>query len=105
MPSLYGENDIFVNSSVIDNQPVSDLEAFALGLPVVSTGPGDIANMARDGETGLIVPQGDPAAMAKADGTLLDNPGRAVGIARRARQEVQQHTRSPWRRRSAVVYS
>src|SRR5436309_9229320 len=105
MPSLYGENDIFVNSSVIDNQPVSVLEAFASGLPVVSTGPGDIANMARDGETGLIVPQGDPAAMAKAVATLLDDPERALVIARRARREVEKYTWPHVRDEWAMVYS
>ena len=84
---------------------VSVLEAFASGLPVVSTGPGDIANMARDGETGLIVPQGDPAAMAKAVATLLDNPERALVIARRARQEVEKYTWSQVRDEWAMVYS
>jgi len=105
MPSLYGQADIFVNSSVIDNQPVSILEAFASGLPVVSTGTGDIGNMARDGETGLIVPQGDPAAMAKAVATLLDDPERALVIARLARREVEKYTWPHVRDEWAMVYS
>lgn len=92
IPHLYDEADIFVNSSVIDNQPLSVLEAFASGQPVVSTGVGDIATMVRDGETGLIVPPDDPAAMAKAVATLLDDPERARLIAHRARQEVEKHT-------------
>lgn len=105
MPGLYGEADVFLNSSEVDNQPVSILEAFASGLPVVSTSTGDIANMARDGETGLIVPQGDPAAMAKAVATLLDNPERALVIARRARQEVEKYSWSQVRDEWAKVYS
>src|SRR5262249_19096749 len=56
MPALYGDADLFVNSSVVDNQPISVLEALAAGLPVVSTAPGAIAEMVRDGETGLLVP-------------------------------------------------
>ena len=52
--------DIFLNASVVDNQPVSILEAFAAGLPVVSTPTGDIAAMVRHGETGLLVPPLDP---------------------------------------------
>jgi phenylacetate-CoA ligase len=56
MPSLLDAADVFVNSSVVDNQPVSVLEAFASGVPVVSTPTGDIANMVRDVETGLLVP-------------------------------------------------
>jgi phenylacetate-CoA ligase len=92
VPGLYENCDIFVNSSVVDNQPVSILEAFAVGLPVVSTGTGDIAAMVHDGETGLIVPQEDPAAMAKAIGGLLEDPDRALAMARAAREEIEQYT-------------
>jgi glycosyltransferase involved in cell wall biosynthesis len=92
MAGVYDEADIFVNSSVIDNQPVSVLEAFASGLPVVSTGTGDIAAMVRDGETGLIIPPEDPPLMAKAVTTLLEKQDRALYIARCARQEVNNYT-------------
>jgi len=105
MAGLYGKADIFVNSSVIDNQPVSVLEAFASGLPVVSTGTGDIANMVRDGENGVIIPQRDPSAMAKAVVMLLENPERARDIARRARQEVRKYSWSEVGKEWAAVYS
>jgi glycosyltransferase involved in cell wall biosynthesis len=52
MPEMLDQADIFVNASVVDNQPVSLLEAFASGLPVVSTPTGDIAAMVRHEETG-----------------------------------------------------
>jgi len=52
MPKTYDAADIFVNSSLFDNQPVSILEAFSAGLPVVSTSTGDIASMLRGGEAG-----------------------------------------------------
>ncbi len=58
--SCYAEHDIFVNASVLDNQPVSILEAFSAGLPVVSTSTGDIPLMVRHGEIGLLVAPGDP---------------------------------------------
>jgi len=89
MPALCDESDIFVNSSVVDNQPLSVLEAFAAGLPVVSTATGGIAALVRDGDTGLIVPAGDPSAMAKAVAALLEDPDRARRMARRARREVE----------------
>ena len=92
MARLYDAADIFVNSSVIDNQPVSVLEAFAAGLTVVSTAPGDIAAMLDDGEGGLIVPQREPAAMAKAVATLLENPDRALLMARHARRVAERYT-------------
>ena len=105
MPDLCDQADVFVNSSVVDNQPVSVLEAFAAGLPVVSTETGDIAAMVRDGETGLVVPPGDPAALAKAVAGLLDDPDRALLLARRARQEVEQYTWSEVREAWAAVYA
>jgi len=105
MPGVYGDADIFVNSSIVDNQPVSVLEAFAAGLPVVTTGTGDIAAMARDGETGLIVPPRDPRAMAEAVASLLDDHERAVDISRRARQEVERYTWPRVRHEWAAAYS
>jgi len=105
MPGLYWEADIFVNSSVVDNQPVSVLEAFASGLTVVSTGTGDIANMVRDGETGFLIPPDDPAAIVKAVTSLLEDPGRALHIARCARQEVEQYTWPRVREQWAAIYS
>jgi L-malate glycosyltransferase len=105
MPGLLDTADIFVNSSVVDNQPVSVLESFAAGLPVVSTGTGDIAAMVRDGETGLIVSPDDPAALVKAVTGLLDDPERAVRIARHARAEVEKYTWARVKELWASVYS
>lgn len=105
MPALFDEANIFVNSSVLDNQPISLLEAFAAGLPVVSTGVGDIRSMVRDGEKGLIVPEEDPQAMAKAIASLLDNPDRAVSMARRARKEVEKYGWPQVRQEWMAVYS
>ncbi len=105
MPQVYDEADIFLNASVVDNQPVSVLEAFAAGLPVVSTATGDLADMVRDGETGLIVPAEDPAAMAKAVGALLEDPDRALGITQRARLEVDRYVWPRVRDQWAAVYT
>ena len=105
LPALLDQADVFVNSSIVDNQPVSVLEAFAAGLPVVSTPTGDIANMIRDGETGLMVPAGDPAAMAKAVISLLENPNRAGELARTSRAELEKYTWAHVSKRWAAVYS
>jgi len=105
MPALCDEADVFVNASVVDNQPVSILEAFAAGLHVVSTGTGAIPALVRDGQTGSIVPANDPGAMAKAILTLLDDPERAILMARRARQEVDRYTWPRVRDHWAAVYA
>jgi glycosyltransferase involved in cell wall biosynthesis len=98
VPALYASADVFLNAAVIDNQPVSVLEAFASGLPVVSTGTGDISAMLRHGEAGVLVQPQDPAALASAVIDLLDDPRRALSLARRARAEVETYT---WDRISA----
>lgn len=105
MARLYDDADIFVNSSVLDNQPVSVLEAFAAGLPVISTPTGDITAMVRHGQTGLLVPSGQPSAMAEAVASLLEDHDRAVTLARRARAEVEKHTWPHVRGQWAAVYS
>lgn len=105
MPALYDSAEIFLNASVLDNQPLSVLEAFAAGLPVVSTGPGDLASMVRDGATGVLVPDRDPVALAKGVTTLLEDPDRARRLARAAYAEVQHHTWEYAREHWAAVYT
>lgn len=105
MPDLYDQADIFVNASVVDNQPLSVLEAFAAGLPVVSTATGDISNMVQNGETGLLVAHENPAALAGAVMSLLEDPDRALRIARRAREQLAQHSWTGVRNGWAAVYA
>jgi glycosyltransferase involved in cell wall biosynthesis len=92
LPRILDEAEVFVNSSVVDNQPLSVLEAFAAGLPVVSTPTGGIAELVREGETGAVVDPNDPAAMAGAVERLLRDPQQALSMARRARRELEQYT-------------
>jgi len=105
MPELYEEADILLNSSVVDNQPVSVLEAFAAGLPVVSTGSGDLANLIHHRTTGLIVPREDPEAMANAASYLLGNPNRAALIAQGARREAEKYSWESVRESWFAVYA
>jgi glycosyltransferase involved in cell wall biosynthesis len=105
MPKHYEAADVFVNASVVDNQPLSVLEAFAAGLPVVSTATGDIGALVRDGETGLVVPANDPASMAKALSVVLEYPVRALRMARQARSEVEAFTWERLRDQWAAAYA
>jgi L-malate glycosyltransferase len=104
MPKLYADSDIFLNASEVDNQPVSILEAFASGLPVISTPTGDIGSMVRHGETGLLVPPADASAMAAAIGQTIQQPGRALQMAEQAREELRRHTWPAVREAWASVY-
>ena len=100
--ALYDSADVYVNASVLDNQPVSLLEAFASGLPVVSTAVGDVPNMIRHGEAGLLVPCRDPQAMADAVLSLLRDPEGARRLARRAHEGLAAYAwpqvRAAWER-------
>lgn len=91
MMQLYDTHSILLNASFVDNQPLSVLEAMAVGMPVVSTGVGDIPNMIQDGESGTLVPIGDPSAMAKAGTLLLEQPDRAALMARRAKESLLRY--------------
>lgn len=105
IPRLYDDADIFVNASVVDNQPLSILEAFAAGCAVVTTAPGDIPNMVEDGRTGLIVPLRDPRATASAVASLLEQPARAREMARQAHRQVHDHDWARLRSGWVAVYS
>ena len=104
LPALYDSADVFLNSSVVDNQPVSILEAFGAGLPVVSTPTGDIPNMLRGGDAGLLVPHNDPRAMADAVAELIEHRSLASCIAKRARKEVERYTWDAVGEQWAAVY-
>ncbi|MFW6202486.1 MAG: glycosyltransferase family 4 protein, partial [Gemmatimonadota bacterium] len=89
MPALYGEADIYLNAPNIDNMPVSVLEAYAAGLPVVTTDAGGIPYIVRDGETGLLVPRDDDRALADAAIRVIEDPDLGRRLVRNAHRECQ----------------
>jgi glycosyltransferase involved in cell wall biosynthesis len=85
MPSVYSEADVFLNSSDVDNVPLSIVEAYASGLPVVSSDAGGIPDMVADGQTGLLVPRGDDTALAAAALRVVREEGLAARLGAAAR--------------------
>jgi glycosyltransferase involved in cell wall biosynthesis len=69
-----------------DGLPTVLLEAMAVGTPCVATDVTGIPEAIRDGETGFVVPQHDPEALAAACERLLEDPILRVEIATRARR-------------------
>ena len=63
---LFRAADASVLSSSWENFPHTIVEALAVGTPVVSTAVGGVPEVVSDGENGLLVPPGDPAALAAA---------------------------------------
>jgi phenylacetate-CoA ligase len=92
MRTLYDEADIYLNSSRVDNQPVSILEAFACGLPVVSTAVGGIPYMVTHNVDALLAPDDDPAGLAAHMHTLLRDPALGERLIRNARGRIQEHS-------------
>jgi len=82
----YADADIYVQTPAIDNMPLSVLEAFASGLPVVSTRVGGVPSILIDGVHGLLAPPDDARAVAAHVIRLLDNPVWARQLAAAARE-------------------
>jgi len=72
-----------------DGLPTVLIEAMALGVPVVATDVTGIPELVQDHRTGLIVPQRDPDAIARAIGRLLEDRSAAAALTRAARASVE----------------
>jgi len=88
---FYDAADIFINASRLDNMPVSILEAFASGTPVVTTAPDGMSYLVEHERTGLLSPPGDAEALAKNVMRLLSNPELAARLALNAHEEMQRY--------------
>jgi glycosyltransferase involved in cell wall biosynthesis len=88
----YSASDIYLNASKIDNQPLSILEAFACGLPVVTTDAGGIPDIVTDENTGFLVPVGDYEALASRALKLLEDQSIATNMTQLARVECERYT-------------
>lgn len=103
VPEWFDRTDILVNSSRIDNMPHSLIEAFAAGLPVVTTPAGGIPYVIEDGRNGLFVPLDDPHAMADAVLRLLENEDLAEQLIEEGRSDCSDRyawtaARRSWKR-------
>jgi glycosyltransferase involved in cell wall biosynthesis len=88
----YSASDVFLNASRIDNQPLSILEAFACGLPVVTTDAGGIPDVVTDGETAFMVPVDDCETLADRAIELLADRNIATTMIKKARKESLKYT-------------
>jgi sugar transferase (PEP-CTERM/EpsH1 system associated) len=90
-PELLKAFDLFVLPSLAEGISNTILEAMATGLPVVATNVGGNPELVADGTTGRLVPRDDPAALAAALESYVDEPAglRVHGEAARARVEAE----------------
>jgi glycosyltransferase involved in cell wall biosynthesis len=101
---LYDRADIFINASRLDNMPVSILEAFASGTPVVSTAPEGMRYLVDHERTGLLAEVGDWQALARGVIRLLRDPELAGRMAANAHQESRRYAWPIVRRQWLEIY-
>jgi glycosyltransferase involved in cell wall biosynthesis len=104
MSKVYDAADVLLNGSTVDNFPLSLLEAFASGLPIVSTAAGGIPWLVGNEKTGLLVPLDDPKAMAAAAVRLLLDRDLATRLADAARAECSKYSWSAVRPQWLALY-
>jgi glycosyltransferase involved in cell wall biosynthesis len=95
LASLYASSDVYVLPAVFDDRGdaeglgVTSIEAFLHECPVVASAVGGIVDVVHHEETGLLVPEGDPAAIALAIERYLGDPDFAARMGRAGREFAQ----------------
>lgn len=89
VPGQLSAHDVFLNTTNVDNTPVSVMEAMACGMCVVSTDVGGMPYLLEDEVDALLVPPDDPEAMAHAVARVLREPGLAGRLSRNARTKAE----------------
>jgi glycosyltransferase involved in cell wall biosynthesis len=97
--------DVFVLSSRHEGLPVALLEAMAAGRPVVATRVGGVPEVVRDGGEGILVPPGDPEALAAAMVTVLVDSDLQARLGEAARRRAADFDIRRTVRRHEEVYA
>jgi glycosyltransferase involved in cell wall biosynthesis len=100
----YDQADIFINASSLDNMPLSVIEAFASGTPVVTTAPECMPYLVEHERTGLLSPVGDEKALAANVLRLLRDPALATRLAQNAHNESKNYTWNAVREQWLNIY-
>jgi len=85
---LLSHATVFACPSLYEPLGIVNLEAMACGTAVVASRVGGIPEVVADGETGLLVPPGDPVALADALNTVVRDTGRAAAMGQLGRKRA-----------------
>jgi glycosyltransferase involved in cell wall biosynthesis len=101
IPVLMAACDMFVSTSTLTNRALPTCEAMMCGVPVVVYDTGDTATVVRDGESGVLVKDGDIAALSVAIEQLLADDERRARLGANARA-VARESFTSWSQRIAM---
>lgn len=104
MPKIYQKADIYLNASIVDNMPLSFIEAFACGLPTVSYATGGIPYIVENGKTGILIEPKDFENLANEAIKLLENQQFATEITLNARKELEKYSWENVREKWELAY-
>lgn len=91
VPRWLNRGSVFLNTTNVDNMPVSVVEAMACGLCTVSTKVGGIPYLLEDGKDALLTPPDDAAAMATAVKRILTDDALAERLSVAGRLKAERH--------------
>ncbi len=93
-------HDVYINTNNVDNMPVSVIEMAALGLPVVSTNVGGIADLLQHEINALLVPPNDAVQLSAAIHRLIEDPGLVKELSYSGRKLAEsfawENVRTKW---------
>ncbi len=90
LPHYYTDCAVFVLPSVREGMGLVLAEALLCGAPVIAARSGGVSDIVKDGETGLLIPEREPAALADAIDKLLDDRELAARLAANGRAWVRE---------------
>ena len=98
---LYNSAQIVVSPSLYEGFGLPAAEAMACGTPVIATTAGAFPEFIDDGRTGILVPPGDPDALAAAIKSLMSDPERCARMGAAASEHIR--TNFTWERTAKIT--
>jgi len=104
LPAVLAHADLLVLPSIYEELGTVLLEAMQAALPIVASKTGGIPEVIEDGVNGMLVPPGDPEALARAIDRLLADRALACRLSEGAQERVKHYDWEVLAERVLVVY-
>ena len=90
VPAVLATTDVAVFSSASEGSPLAVMEAMQAAVPIVATRVGGVPDLIEDGVQGILVPPGDPSALAAAIARALEDREAGAAMGMRARERARR---------------